>query len=69
MVHVWADQLEIRYLGQKPKVLNIKKEEILDFGEKLRDEIAQEYPEVGNSSFHQIDDKLATMVVRSTEVG
>lgn len=25
MVNVWADQLEIRYLGQKPKVLSIKK--------------------------------------------
>ena len=35
MANVWADQLEIRYLGQDPKVMCTRKERIQDFGENL----------------------------------
>ena len=68
MVNVWADKLEIRYLGQKPKVLNNRKGEILDWGEKLREETTQEYTEFSNFSLHLINEKLPKMGVRSTEV-
>ena len=37
MTNVGADRLEIKYLGQDPKVMNIEKERILDFGEKLHE--------------------------------
>ena len=60
--------MEIKYLGQKARVLNIKKEELLRVREKLREEISQKYPKVGDFSTHQINDKLAKMGVRSTEV-
>ena len=68
MVNVWAEQLEIKYLGQEAKVLNIQKEELLDVGENLREEITQKYPKVGDFSTHPINDKLAKMGVRSTEI-
>ena len=68
MATVWAQQLEVKYLGQDPKILSINKEEILDFGEKLREEITWQYPKVGDFSLHPINDKLAKLGVRSTEV-
>ena len=68
MVNVWADQLGIKYLGQEPRVLNIQREELLSVGEKLREEISQKYPKLGDFSTHPINDKLAKMGVRSTEV-
>ena len=68
MANVWANELEIKYLGQDPKVMNIEKERILDFGEKLREEIRQKYPRVGDFSTHPINEKLAKLGVRSTEV-
>ena len=68
MVNVWAEQLEIKYLGQEARVLNIRKEELLSVGENLREEITQKYPKVGDFSTHPINDKLAKMGVRSTEV-
>ena len=68
MVNVWADQLGIKYLGQEARVLNIRKEELLSAGEKLREEISQKYPRVGDFSTHPINDKLAEWGVRSTEV-
>ena len=68
MANVWADQLEIKYLGQKARTLNIQKENILDVGEKLREEISQKYPKVGDFSSHPINGKLSKMGVRSTAV-
>ena len=68
MVHVWADKLEIKYQGQDPKILCINREKILDFGEKLCEEIRRKYPKVGDFSTHPINDKLARLGVRSTEV-
>ena len=41
---------------------------LLDVGEKLREEISQKYPKVGDFSTHPINDKLARLGVRSTEV-
>ena len=68
MVNVWADQVGIKYLGQEARILNIRKEELLSSGEKLREEISQKYPRVGDFSTHPINDKLAKLGVRSTEV-
>ena len=68
MVNVWAEQLEIKYLGQEAKVLNIRKEELLTVGEKLREEISQKYPKVGDFNTHPINDNLAKIGVRSTKV-
>ena len=68
MANVWAQQLEIKYLGQDLKVMSVAKERILDFGERLRDEIMQKYPKVGDLSTHPINDKLAKLGIRSTEV-
>ena len=55
MVNVHADQLKTRYLGHDTKVLNIEKEAIMDFEEKLRIEIEQKYPNVGDYSKHPIN--------------
>ena len=68
MVHVWADELEIKYQGKDPRILCIHKERILDFGENLCEEIRQKYPKVGDFSTHPINDKLARLGVRATEV-
>ena len=68
MANVWAEQLEIKYLGQDLKVMSVEKERVLDFGERLRDEIMQKYPKVGDLSTHPINEKLAKLGVRSTEV-
>ena len=68
MANVWAQQLEIKYLGQDLKVMSVEKERFLDFGERLRDEIMQKYPKVGDLSTHPINDKLAKLGIRSTEV-
>ena len=68
MVNVWANQLGIKYLGQEARVLNIRKEELQSVGERLREKISQKYPKVGDFSTHPINDKLAKMGVRSTEV-
>ena len=68
MVNVWAGQLEIKYQGRDPKVLCLSKEKMWDFGEKLREEIMQKYPNVGNFSTHPINEKLAKLGVRSNEV-
>ena len=35
MANVWAEQLEVKYLGREPKVMSIQKERILEFGENL----------------------------------
>ena len=40
----------------------------MDFGEKLCEEIRQKYPKVGDFSTHPINDKLARLGVRATEV-
>ena len=55
-------------LGQNLRILCIKKEQILDFGEKLREEITQEYPKVGNFIIYPINDKLAELDISSTKV-
>lgn len=68
MANIHADHLEIRYLGKHPKVLNMEVERIVDFGEKLRVEIEQRYPNVGDFSTHPINEKLAKLGVHSTEV-
>ena len=68
MVHAWADEMEIKYQGKDPRILCIHKERILDFGEKLCEEIRQKYPKVGDFSTHPINDKLARLSVRATEV-
>ena len=68
MVHVRADKLEIKYQGEDLKVLCIEREKVLDFGEKLREEIRQKHPKVGDYSTHPINDKLARLSIRSTEV-
>ena len=68
MANVWAEQLEIKYLGKEPKVMSVQRERILDFGENLREEIMQKYPKVGDFSNHPINEKLAKLGVRSTEV-
>ena len=68
MVNVWADQLEIKHWGQKVKAANIQKEKLLDVRKKMREEITQEYPKVGDFGTHPINDKLAKMGVRSIGV-
>ena len=68
MVNVHANQLEIHYLGKDPKVLSVLRQTIEEFGEKLRDEIMQEYPNVGDYNRHPINENLARLGVRSTEV-
>ena len=68
MANVWADRLEIKYLGQDPKVMIIEKERILDLEEKLCEEITQKYPKVGDLGAHPINDKLAKLGIRSTRV-
>ena len=50
MANVWAEQLEVKYLGKEPKVMSVQGERILDFGENLREEIMQKYPKVGDFS-------------------
>ena len=57
-----------RVLGTGSENLNIRKEELLSAGEKLREEISQKYPKVGDFSIHPINDQLAKMGVRCTEV-
>ena len=68
MANVWAEQLEVKCLGRESKVMIIQKERILDFRENLHREIMQKYPKVGNFSTHLINEKLAKLGVRSTEV-
>lgn len=56
-------------MDQDPKVLSIRKEEeILDFGDKLREEISGWSPNVGDFSLHPINGKIAKLSVRSMEV-
>ena len=67
MANVWAENLEIKYQGKGPKVLNIRGEKILDFGETLWQEILHKYPKVGDCSLHSINEKLAKLGVQSTK--
>lgn len=68
MVIVRGNQLEVKYLGQGPKVIKIYKERVLGFGEKLREEITKKYPKVDNFSLHSINDKLVKLGTQCTEV-
>lgn len=68
MATIWAHQLEVEYLVQDSKFLSIKKEEILNFGEELREEITGRYPKVGDFNLHPINHKLTNLGVRSTGI-
>ena len=58
----------VQNLRRDPRILNIHSEEEDDFEERLREEIMQKYPKVGDFSSHPINDKLAKLGVRATEV-
>lgn len=62
MVNVHSQLLELRYLGRDLKVLNVEVEKIADFGEKLRVEIEQKYPNVGEFSTHPINESWPSWV-------
>ena len=68
MVNARARKLIVRNLGRDPRILSTHSEEEDDFGARLREEIMQKYPKVGDFSSHPINDKLAKLGVRAMEV-
>ena len=57
-----------QYQGKDPKILCIEREKVWTLGEKLCEEIRRKYPKVETFSTHPINDRLARLGVRATEV-
>ena len=68
MVHVHAAKIFVRHLGRDSVLVNSMQQEVLQFGERLREEISSKFPTVGDFSTHPVNSDMEKLKVRANEV-
>ena len=68
MVVVRAKKISIKHLGKDVKIVHKITDDVTAFGERLRDEIIDMFPSVGDLSSHPVNEAMAKLVVKASEV-
>lgn len=68
MVNVFAEPISVKCLGKDTKLVSHVGVCEQKFSDKMKDKVVTQYPEVGDFSTHPVNDEMAKLIIKASEV-